>query len=230
MQEQCIAFSKIYGCVGPTFNEGLWKYFGFLVQTLVVLLKKLITCFVHLKRTTLQEEWRFGFWQELSINYCMKGSKKINVWLVNLIKDVAIENWDQYFLWGGVCLKNVGSRLDISLNNKKHYSGISVCFMKPMPPSLDDISMLPHIHTHICILDFEDNQCNLVILISKHMNNWECASHMTACYMVGVKSKNGIIIIISNKEKACQVFVVDVMRHNCIDFAMISSLAVRKRG
>ena len=93
--------------------------------------------------------------------------------------------------------------------------------------------MLPHIHTHIRTLDFKDNQCNHVILISKHMNNWESTSHITTCYVVGVKSKNGvrgIIIIISNKEKTCQVFVVDVMQCNCLDFVMISSLAVRKRG
>lgn len=83
----------------------------------------------------------------------MKGSKNkimfdwsflLSMWQVKIGTN---NSYEEVF-----ALKNVGLRLDISLNNKKLYCDSSVCFMKTMPPPLDDIyihaSSHPHTHPH----------------------------------------------------------------------------------
>lgn len=150
VQEKWVAFSKIYGCASPIFNEGLWKYLFFPIQTLVGLLKKCIRCFVHFKRTACKKNKGLDFGKSCQSTIVWRGSKNkiMSDWSMLLsMRQAKIGtdiSYEELF-----ASKNVGLRSDFGFNNKKHYYDSSVCFMKTMPPVLGSyFHAPPHLHTH----------------------------------------------------------------------------------
>ena len=71
---------------------------------------------------------------------------------------------------------------------------------------------------------FKAIQCNMVVLLLKHMNKWESTLHIDGYYIMGVTAIlfhvfKCIIIIISKEEKTYLVFITNNLQRTCLNFA-----------